>query len=123
MTDRDAGVAIAAGLREMADHIDGYSFSDGVRLGIVEACQQVIHAVGERPVCAACTDGWVVEDAEEDKVVECSVCFGTGRELPGDVHAVIDREREQAEFWRGRYAALAESGECEGQQHIGEVAS
>lgn len=115
MTDRDAGVAIAAGLREIADHIDGYSFSDGVRLGIVEAAQQVIHAVGERPVCAACTDGWVVEDAEEDKVVECSVCFGTGRELPPDVRALVDVRDAEIVRLRDRVAELRE---CAGQRSL-----
>lgn len=115
MTDRDAGVAIAAGLREIADHIDGYSFSDGVRLGIVEACQQVIHAVGERPVCAACTDGWVVEDEATDKVKTCSVCYGTNRDLPGDVHAVIDAKDEIIVRLRDRVAELRE---CAGQRSL-----
>lgn len=120
--DRDhgwLGEPIAHGLWALADHLDGHKFGDGARKAIVLAARGVIEAVGEHDDCPHCDDGGVLEDEAENKVVECSVCYGTNRALPGDVHAVIDREREVAEEWRRKFAELAE---CSGQQHIGEVA-
>lgn len=62
----------------------------------------------------------VAEDAAPESPDEAHQ--GGVRDLPGDVHAVVDREREMVEFWRGKYAELVEQRECEGQQHLGEVA-
>lgn len=116
------GEPIADCLVNLADHIRDYHFDDGPRKAIVLGARNIIHAVGEHDDCPHCFDGFVPEDETADTVRECDVCYGTNRDLPGDVHAVVDREREMVEFWRGKYAELVEQRECEGQQHLGEVA-
>lgn len=116
----EPGAFIVSALGHTADHLERieYLFVDGVRLGIVAESMRIVHAVGERGDCAACHDGWMVEDEAENKVVECSVCYGTNRDLPGDVHAVIDAKDEIIVRLRDRVAELREAQECAGQASL-----
>lgn len=116
------GEPIADCLVNLADHIRDYHFDDGPRKAIVLGARNIIHAVGEHDDCPHCFDGWAVEDEATDKVKTCPVCHGTNRDLPGDVHAVIDARDEHINELRERVAELVEQRECEGQQHLGEVA-
>lgn len=113
------GEPIAHGLWTLADHLDGHHFTDATRKAISSAARDVIEAVGEHPGCPACGgDGWVVEDADEDKAVPCSACESTGMDLPEIVQRRFEVKDAEIERLRGRVGELAE---CAGQTSLEEA--